>query len=118
MIERCYGLRLPLDPTESVASDAFEGEITLMATSRLSRGSRARYTSPMPPAPMKATISYGPSVVPGDSRDGRLSALFPSIPELLTRRKHNPLSSKGEPTMVHAAAHATIKLRARLLLVS
>src|SRR6185436_17388208 len=36
-----------------------------MATSRPSRVSRARYTSPMPPAPRGATISYGPSRVPG-----------------------------------------------------
>src|ERR1700689_5421812 len=38
---------------------------TLIATSRLSRASRARYTSPMPPAPTADTISYGPSFVPG-----------------------------------------------------
>jgi hypothetical protein len=35
-----------------------------MATSRLSVVSRARYTSPMPPAPSVATISYGPRRVP------------------------------------------------------
>ena len=35
-----------------------------MATSRPSRGSRARYTSPIPPAPSGAMISYGPSFVP------------------------------------------------------
>ena len=34
---------------------------TLIATSRPSRGSRARYTSPIPPAPSGARISYGPS---------------------------------------------------------
>src|SRR5438046_7608615 len=37
---------------------------TLMATSRASRGSRARYTSPIPPAPSGARIWYGPSSVP------------------------------------------------------
>jgi hypothetical protein len=37
------------------------GESTLMATSRLSLGSRARYTSPMPPAPTGPRISDGPS---------------------------------------------------------
>src|SRR5262245_45022702 len=37
----------------------------LIATSRPSRVSRARYTVPIPPAPMGATISYGPSLVPG-----------------------------------------------------
>src|SRR5215510_11211521 len=38
------------------------------ATSRLSRVSRPRYTSPVPPAPGGARISYGPSFVP-DGRD-------------------------------------------------
>jgi hypothetical protein len=37
---------------------------TLIATSRSRRVSRARYTSPMPPAPSGETISYGPSLVP------------------------------------------------------
>src|SRR5260370_40586274 len=37
----------------------------LMATVRSSRVSRARYTSPIPPAPSGAPISYGPSFVPG-----------------------------------------------------
>src|SRR5215468_7027326 len=37
----------------------------LIATSRLSRVSRARYTSPIPPAPRGARISYGPRRVPG-----------------------------------------------------
>jgi methyl-accepting chemotaxis protein len=41
------------------------GGSTLMATSRPSRGSRARHTSPIPPAPMAATISYPPSFIPG-----------------------------------------------------
>jgi hypothetical protein len=39
----------------------------LPATSRSSRESWARYTSPMPPAPMGARISYGPSFVPAES---------------------------------------------------
>src|SRR5580704_16158017 len=39
---------------------------TLMATSRLSRGSLARYTSPTPPAPINATMSYGPNRVPAE----------------------------------------------------
>src|SRR5438874_1343010 len=36
-----------------------------MATMRSSRVSRARYTSPMPPAPIGEMISYGPSRVEG-----------------------------------------------------
>src|SRR6266581_906779 len=39
---------------------------TLIATSRPSRVSRARYTSPMPPFPMGARISYGPRRVPAE----------------------------------------------------
>src|ERR1043166_10039834 len=35
-----------------------------MATSRPMRRSRARQTSPMPPAPMCARTSYGPTVLP------------------------------------------------------
>src|ERR1700730_431755 len=35
-----------------------------MATMRSNRVSRARYTSPMPPAPSGDWISYGPSFVP------------------------------------------------------
>src|SRR5260370_8833457 len=38
---------------------------TLIATSRSSLVSRARYTSLMPPARRGARISYGPSLVPG-----------------------------------------------------
>ena len=37
----------------------------LSATSRPSRVSRARQTSPIPPAPSGATSSYGPSREPG-----------------------------------------------------
>src|SRR5262250_3826528 len=38
-----------------------------MATVRSRRVSRARYTSPIPPAPSGPTTSYGPSLVPGTS---------------------------------------------------
>jgi hypothetical protein len=40
---------------------------TLTATSRCNRVSRALHTSPMPPAPMGAKISYGPSWSPTES---------------------------------------------------
>ena len=43
------------------------GGSTLIATSRSSLVSRARYTSPIPPVPMAPTISYGPSFVPAAS---------------------------------------------------
>src|SRR5579864_1633538 len=50
---------------------------TLMATSRLSRVSRALYTSPMPPAPIGARISQGPSLSP-TSRDMRFDQFYRS----------------------------------------
>src|SRR5208282_1293201 len=40
---------------------------TLIATSRPSRESRARYTSPIPPEPSSDLTSYSPSFVPGAS---------------------------------------------------
>src|SRR5437773_12048775 len=48
---------------------------TLMATVRPRRVSRARYTTPMPPAPSGAWISYGPRRVPVE-RDIELSLRF------------------------------------------
>jgi hypothetical protein len=48
----------------SASFDTSSGR-TLMATSRSRRVSRARYTSPMPPAPSGALISYGPRRTPG-----------------------------------------------------
>src|SRR5208337_3116853 len=38
---------------------------TLIATSRPSRESRARYTSPIPPEPSSDFTSYSPNFVPG-----------------------------------------------------
>ena len=52
-----------------------------MATSRPSALSRARYTSPMPPAPSADRISYDPSLSPGPSFKGALS--IPSTFQLL-----------------------------------
>src|SRR5882762_1777961 len=48
-----------------VLSDRWDGRI-FTATVRSSRVSRARYTSPIAPAPSGATISYGPRRVPGN----------------------------------------------------
>src|SRR5438477_776269 len=49
---------------------------TLIATARPSRVSRARYTSPIPPAPSAPTISYGPR------RDPTARTIPPIIGEL------------------------------------
>src|SRR5713101_6078996 len=56
------------------ASWAKDGGKIFTATSRRKRESRARYTSPIPPAPRRAKISYGPSFVPEISI-GSLAAL-------------------------------------------
>src|SRR5437899_2564520 len=50
-----------------------------MATSRPSLGSRARYTSPMPPLASNETISYGPMRVPGVM--AKLRAILAASPE-------------------------------------
>ena len=55
--------RPPVYPARSLNRSAE----TLIAASRGSRVSRARYTSPMPPAPMVSTITYAPRRVFGDS---------------------------------------------------
>src|SRR5580765_1379811 len=46
--------------------DRWDGR-TLTATVRSSRVSRARYTSPIPPAPIAERISYGPNRMPAES---------------------------------------------------
>src|SRR5690348_14619590 len=45
---------------------------TLMAASRSSRVSLARYTSPIPPAPIGARITYGPILSPAESGISRI----------------------------------------------
>ena len=66
------------------ASSDISGESTLTATSRPSRSSFARYTSPIPPAPRGDRISYGPRRVPflsvtGPGRSVGENAGTPSI---------------------------------------
>jgi hypothetical protein len=57
MVERGEHVRFALEPRRSVPIGAEASGRTLSATSRPSVVSRARYTSPMPPAPSGATIS-------------------------------------------------------------
>src|ERR1051326_29078 len=49
---------------------------TLTATSRPNLVSRARYTSPIPPAPIRPRISYGPSFSPTDRGIFRIQLKF------------------------------------------
>src|SRR5664280_3360022 len=78
---------------------------TLRATSRPSRGSRARQTSPIPPAPSGATTSYGPIFEPS-LRGMSSSADYDEIPAFRYGRRHdpswnpNPLDQSREPGVV------------------
>src|ERR1043166_441377 len=76
--------------------------VTLMATTRSSRVSRARYTSPMPPAPIGPTISYGPRRVPGTSgmKYSDYSDVRPADAALLRDR--------GDVVLARARNHARI----------
>ena len=64
MIERRERLGFALKARHRSGSCANVSGRILIATSRSSRVSRARYTSPMPPAPSADRISYGPSCAP------------------------------------------------------
>ena len=65
VIERGKELRLALEAASRSGSVAKAPGRTLMATSRCSFVSCARYTSPIPPAPSEPTTSYAASRVPG-----------------------------------------------------
>ena len=67
MVERGEHLRLSLETRQpvGVATNAAL-DSTLIATSRLSLASRARYTSPIPPSPSFAMTSYRTETGPGD----------------------------------------------------
>ncbi len=77
MVERGDRPRLALEALRAACgSAASSGGSTLIATVRSSRVSRARYTSPIPPAPSAPTISYGPRRVPGE-RDTQAAFRLP-----------------------------------------
>src|ERR671924_2367949 len=79
---------------------------TLMATSRPSRVSRARYTSPMPPAPTCATTSYGPSLAPMAITSGADGAgLRRSEGRLNVRLVQVPDDENGDRGSYKPAAH-------------
>src|ERR1700690_3355387 len=88
----------------SASRDMSSGR-TLRATSRPSRGSRARQTSPIPPAPSGATTSYGPILEP--SRRGMRRRLdYDEIPAFRCGGRRdasgdsNLLDESGEPGVV------------------
>ena len=67
MVQRRQRLRLALEPRDPVGVAGKRYGQILSATSRSRRVSRARYTSPMPPAPRCAMTSKTPMRVPGVS---------------------------------------------------
>src|SRR5271163_5082289 len=72
---------------------------TLIATARSSFTSRARYTSPMPPAPSGAWISYGPKFVP-ELRVIRRCGLYPQRQPLRLLRFLRGFDFAGGPSFL------------------
>lgn len=64
MRERGHGERFPLETCENLRVLRDGHGQNLDRHILLEFGSRARNTSPIPPAPIGATISYGPSRLP------------------------------------------------------
>jgi hypothetical protein len=67
MIQCGERLRLAREARETLGIRRDSNGNSFKATSRASFVSRARYTSPIPPLPMRARISYAPRRVPGIS---------------------------------------------------
>src|SRR5881396_609285 len=91
----------------SFASWANSAGKILMATLRSSRVSRARYTSPIPPAPMGATISYGPSRLPearftGAGQEYNVSA---SVPAGTTLKRLQIVEKAGDHVELRCRRH-------------
>src|SRR5215510_3041362 len=78
---------------------------TLIATSRCSRVSRARYTSPIPPRPSSATISNGPTGVPGASIVW-LTRSMRSSARLLPRGRRRILDRRVPVLLYESVVHA------------
>lgn len=68
-----------------------------MATSRFKRGSRARYTVPMPPSPSFPRIWYGPTDAPGVNAIARDYSGSATLHQRLTATRHGyqPLESRA-----------------------
>jgi hypothetical protein len=77
----------PAPWTERQQTDEFAKALDLAV--RSSRVSRARYTSPIPPAPIAAKISYGPKRIPGDSA---ILSRFYAEKKLVSGERHRLLS--------------------------
>src|SRR5580704_5147723 len=71
------------------------------ATSRPKRVSRARYTSPMPPAPTSDWISYGPILVPWARGMSARSIAQRSAKSIATSRFTDEPAYLDQPTVGH-----------------
>lgn len=67
MIQRRKNFRFALKPSQSFRVLCQRGRKSFDRYFRSGFVSLARYTSPIPPAPISARISYGPSLSPGES---------------------------------------------------
>src|ERR1022692_3183617 len=83
-----------------------------MATSRPSRPSLARYTTPIPPSPMGARISYGPRVSPVDSGMVLLySIYYEQIAQCPLYRISHGLAIGSDPQVDMAADPGQVRRR-------
>src|SRR6185436_13993197 len=69
----------------SMSAEKDDGS-TLIATSRPRRASRARYTSPIPPAPSVERISYGPRRTPAARGNGEKISISHPVEDDRERR--------------------------------
>ena len=90
------------------ASSRKPGGRILMATLRSSRVSRAFQTSPIPPAPTRETISYGPRRVPAETT---VMSVGPAriIPHAGSRRAPEQLRSPSSPDRIRRDAMSTTR---------
>jgi len=62
MVQARHGPRFATEPLPQITPIGQRPRQNLIAPMRSTRVSRARYTSPIPPAPIAERISYGPGV--------------------------------------------------------
>src|SRR5450631_4487658 len=93
------------------ASSETECGNTLIATLRPRRTSRARKTSPMPPAPRGAVISYGPSRIPELTLTREATIYRLSSRRLRGDRRANCSQDRGDGAENDAVAVAEVTRR-------
>ena len=102
MIQR----RDPREPPVRIVHADPRGRSTLIATVRSRRVSRALYTSPMPPAPSGARVSYGPKRTP--SASGMIGRLSPSTQNEFTRKTIQRVPASSPITLCQSVITLTV----------